>query len=200
VAESIPQRLSGWETEDLPIGATESVSESSLKTLNLNDWVHREYRSPKGSFTVYIAYWGPGQMPIRLVSQHTPDRCWTENGWSCTDRRFDVVKEVNGKAIQPAQWGEYEIQDLRTQTYFWHVVNGEVKWYAGKRMNTRTTVKSVLLDVMNFTFNKKPVQYFIRIVSPQSLDELWELPGFQEVMQDLSDLCLAIPEEGLASS
>ena len=195
LAEAIPTNLKGWQIEELPLGPTESIIEQSEKILNLDDFVHRQYSSAQGSFSVYVAYWGPGKMPIRLVSQHTPDRCWTENGWRCTDRRFNIEKTVDGEPIQPAQWGEYAIQDFKNQSYFWHVVDGEVKWYAGNRMNTRTTVKSFLTDLRNFTFNQKPDQYFVRIVSQQPLDELWELPGFQQVMQDLADLCLAYPED-----
>lgn len=198
LAEAIPTGFPGWQTEDLDIGPTESVADASLRLLNLDDWVHRAYTGPRGTFSVYVAYWGPGKMPIRLVSQHTPDRCWTENGWSCTDRRFNVEKTVNGHRIQPAQWGEYTINDYVNQSYFWHVVNGEVKWYAGENMNTRTTIKSVFLDIRNFTFGKKPVQYFVRIVSQESLDELWELPEFQQVMADLGELCLYYPEEDAA--
>lgn len=191
----IPSNLKGWTVEELPIGPTESVSERSLKLLNFNDFVHRRYSRSDLSFSVYVAYWGPGKMPIRLVSQHTPDRCWTENGWTCTDRKFNVEKKVGTELIQPAQWGAYKIDEYSNQAYFWHVVDGEVKWYAGNNMNTRTTVKSVLLDLMNFTLNNKPDQYFVRIVSQQSLDELWELPEFQKVMQSLADLCLAYPEK-----
>lgn len=197
VATLIPSELNGWMVEDIPLGPTESVTERSLILLNLNDFVQRQYSNAGTSFSVYVAYWGPGKMPIRLVSQHTPDRCWTENGWTCTDRKFNVEKQVGKENIQPAQWGEYKIHEYTNQAYFWHVVDGEVKWYAGNRMNTRTTIKSVLLDVMNFTLNNKPDQYFVRIVSQDSLDELWELPAFQEVMQSLSDLCLAFPEKPL---
>lgn len=192
--KAIPESLPGWETTELDLGPTESVTEASERILNLDDFVHRRYSSPRGSFSVYVAYWGPGKMPIRLVSQHTPDRCWTENGWTCTDRRFNVQKFVGGEELQPAQWGEYAIQEFENESYFWHVVNGEAKWFAGESMNTRTTVGSFVTDLRNFTFNKKPDQYFVRIVSQQSLDELWQLPGFQRVMADLADLCLAYPE------
>lgn len=163
-----------------------------MRILNLDDFVYREYRHPvHGSFTVYVAYWGPGKMPIRLVSQHTPDRCWTENGWVCTDRRFNVEKQLGDIALQPAQWGEYMIRDYRTQAYFWHLVDGEMYWLSGENMNTRTTIKSVLIDLKNFTFREKPRQYFIRIVSAQPLVELWELPEFQAVVKPLADLGLA---------
>jgi hypothetical protein len=193
LAQAIPQSLNGWEVEDLPLGPTESVTEQSLKILNLDDYVYRQYSSALGRFSVYVAYWGPGKMPIRLVNQHTPDRCWTENGWSCTDRRFNVEKSVAGKDLLPAQWGEYEINGQANESYFWHIVDGEAYWFGGERQNTSTSITSVLLDLKNFTVGNDPEQYFVRIVSGQSLDKLWEHRGFQRVMADLKALCLASP-------
>lgn len=194
LAEAIPTELPGWAIRELDLGATESVTEQSLKILNLDDYVHREYTHPEGSFSVYVAWWGPGKMPIRLVNQHTPDRCWTENGWTCTDRRFHVDKTAAGRQLHPAQWGAYQIGEFANESYFWHIVGEEAYWFGGDRMNTRTTVSSVLLDLKNFTTNNRPEQFFVRLVSQQSLDELWELPGFQAVMDDLASLCLARPQ------
>ena len=191
LATAIPQNLPGWEVTDLDLGPTESVTEQSFRILNLDDFVYREYRRGPTAFTVYVAYWGPGKMPIRLVNQHTPDRCWTENGWSCSDRRFHVRKSVRGQALHPAQWGVYEIGDFSSESYFWHIVDDEPYWFGGERLNTRTSLTSVLLDFRNIATNRNPDQFFIRIVSQQSLDAIWEEPGFADVMADLADLCLA---------
>lgn len=190
LAEAIPDRIPGWEVEDLPLGPTESVTEQSLDILNLDDFVHREYKRGNARFSLYVAYWGPGKMPVRLVNQHTPDRCWTENGWSCTDRRFNVEKSVGDRELHPAQWGAYAIRDFSNESYFWHIVGGEAYWLAGDSMNRRTSVKSVLIDVANFTSRQQPDQFFVRLVSTQSLDDLWELDGFDTLMNSLADLCL----------
>ena len=191
LAESLPRSLPGWEVTDLDLGPTESVTEQSFRILNLDDYVYREFRRGDTAFSVYVAYWGPGKMPIRLVNQHTPDRCWTENGWTCSDRRFHVRKSVNGTALHPAQWGTYAIGDLETESYFWHIVDGEAYWFGGERINTRTSITSVLLDFRNLALNRNPDQFFVRIVSRDSLDELWNQPAFSAVMSTLADLCLA---------
>lgn len=191
LSEAIPKHLKGWEVRELDLGPTESVTERSFDILNLDDYVHREYRQGDTSFSVYVAYWGPGKMPIRLVNQHTPDRCWTENGWACSDRRFHVQKSVKGIPLLPGQWGTYTIQDYATESYFWHIVDGEAYWFGGERVNRMTSVKSVLLDLRNIAVNRNPVQFFVRIVSEDSLDELWTQPGFEAVMADLAELCLA---------
>ncbi|MFO7726049.1 MAG: exosortase-associated EpsI family protein [Oceanipulchritudo sp.] len=191
LSEAIPQSLPGWEVKDLNLGPTESVTEQSFRILNLDDFVYREYRRGATTFTVYVAYWGPGKMPIRLVNQHTPDRCWTENGWACTDRRFHVRKSVRDRALHPAQWGVYTINDFSSESYFWHIVDDEPHWFGGERINSRTSLTSVLLDFRNIATNRNPDQFFVRIVSQESLDAIWEEPGFAAVMDDLADLCLA---------
>ncbi|MEX0321434.1 MAG: exosortase-associated EpsI family protein [Puniceicoccaceae bacterium] len=187
----IPESLVGWEVEDLDLGSTESVRERSHSLLKLDDFVHRSYRRGDRSFTVYVAYWEPGKMPVRLVNQHTPDRCWTEVGFTCTDREWNVERSVNGRELQPGQWGIYELNDYKHYTYFWHIVGGEVHWYGGNRINTRSSLSTVWEDFRKFGLNVHREQFFVRIVSPQPMDDLWEEEGFNTVISTLADLCLA---------
>jgi hypothetical protein len=193
LSESIPMELEGWQVEDMDLGPTESVIERSHDLLRLDDFVHRAYAKGSKQFSVYVAYWEPGKMPVRLVNQHTPDRCWTEVGWVCEDRQWNVERTVRGQQLQPAQWGVYTIRDYRNYTYFWHVVGGEVHWYGGERINTRTSLSSVWEDFQKFGLNVHREQFFVRIVSPEPMDALWDEPGFQTVMESLAELCLAEP-------
>ena len=191
LAEVIPSSLAGWEVKDLDLGPTESVIERSQQLLNLDDFIHRSYQRGDKGFSVYVAYWKPGKMPVRLVNQHSPDRCWTEVGWVCTDRQWNVERTVDGRPLQPGQWGVYEIEDHKNYTYFWHIVGGEVHWYGGERLNTRSSLTSIGEDFRKFGLNVYREQFFVRIVSARSMDDLWEEPGFLRVMSDLEDLCLA---------
>lgn len=194
--EVIPDTLDGWQVTDLDLGPTESVTQRSYDLLRLDDFVHRQYERGGKNFTVYIAYWKPGKMPVRLVNQHTPDRCWTEVGWTCTDRQWNIERTVNGRDLQPGQWGIYELEDYKNYTYFWHVVGGKVHWYGGERINTKSSLTSVWEDFRKFGLNVHREQFFIRIVSRDPMDDLWNEPGFLAVMSDLADLCLA--REGTA--
>jgi hypothetical protein len=196
LAESIPEDIPGWQVTDLDLGPTESVTQRSYDLLRLDDFVHRQYRRGDRNFSVYIAYWEPGKMPVRLVNQHTPDRCWTEVGWVCTDREWNVERTVNGRRLQPGQWGVYELEDYKNYTYFWHIVGGEVHWYGGERINTKSSLTSVWEDFRKFGLNVHREQFFIRVVSQESMDDLWNDPAFQAVMEDLADLCLAEPAPG----
>lgn len=194
LAQAIPERLEGWQVQELDLGPTESVTQRSYDLLKLDDFVHRQYVRGDKSFSVYAAYWKPGKMPVRLVNQHSPDRCWTEVGWVCTDREWNVMRSVDGQQLQPGQWGAYELGDYTNYTYFWHIVGGEVHWYGGERLNTQSSLTSVWEDFRKFGLNVHREQFFIRIVSPESMDDLWDEPGFQKVMADLAELCLAAPE------
>lgn len=192
--EAIPDQLAGWEVEDLDLGPTESVTQRSYDLLNLDDFVHRSYKRGDTAFSVYVAYWKPGKMPVRLVNQHSPDRCWTEVGFTCTDREWNVRRSVEGEDLQPAQWGVYELGDSVNYTYFWHIVGGEAHWYGGERINTRSSISSLWEDFRKFGLNVHREQFFVRVVSAKPMDALWEMPGFQAVMADLADLCLAEQE------
>lgn len=195
--ETIPSQLPGWEVEDLDLGPTESVTQRSYDLLRLDDFVHRNYSRAGSSFSVYVAYWKPGKMPVRLVNQHTPDRCWTEVGWTCTDREWNVRRYAGDIPLQPGQWGIYEIGDYTNYTYFWHIVGGEAHWYGGERINTRSSLTSIWEDFRKYGLNVHREQFFVRIVSREPMDDLWEKEGFQTVMKDLAGLCLAEPGEGV---
>ena len=112
LAEAIPERLEGWQVNDMDLGPTESVTQRSYDLLKLDDFVHRQYVRGDKSFSVYAAYWKPGKMPVRLVNQHTPDRCWTEVGWVCTNREWNVMRSVDGKRLQRARVATRPVGDL----------------------------------------------------------------------------------------
>jgi len=192
LSEILPAAFPGWETQDLKLGATETLHERSENILRLNDFVYRQYDGGGHSFGVYVAYWHPGKMPVRLVNSHTPDRCWIENGWTCTDRSWDVdLTPKAGVPLQPAQQGVYEIQGFEQHVYFWHIVDGEVHWYGGERQNRYTTPTVILDDLRKFGLNVHREQFFVRVASPEPFDALWERAEFREVMQTLAELCLA---------
>lgn len=190
----LPDAIEGWQVEDRELGETESVIERSRSLLGFDDFVYRVYRGPVTTFSVYVAYWSPGKMPVRLVNQHTPDRCWTEVGWTCTEREWSVERSAGGTALQPAQWGTYTHGDHEQTTYFWHIVGGEAFWYGGERINTHTAVSTIFENFLKFGFNQNREQFFVRVIYDGDREALWQDPGFNRVMQDLAELCLGVPE------
>jgi len=185
IADMLPSDLDGWTVNDLDLGPTESITEASKNILRLDDFVYRNFRQGDLNFSVYVAYWRPGKMPLRLVQQHTPDRCWLENGWSCSDRDWNVIKAGPQGELPPAQWGIYEIRDNETYTYFWHFVDGEAYWPEVGTIRTRTSILNFFKEFFTFGLELKREQIFIRINSNQPFERVWDTRGFQKVIESL---------------
>jgi hypothetical protein len=182
----------GWQTKDLPLGPNEFLSTEAVKVLNYDDMVNREFSRGGTRFGVYAAYWGAGKMPVQLVASHTPDRCWTENGWKCLEMKFRQPIEFEGRALQPAEWRLFEPPAGGSPVYvlYWHLIGGRVYDY-GSRFNAvpdpllwwKGAVQQALLGSRE--------QYFIRITSNEPIDQIWNDQGFAEVIRSLARLGLA---------
>ena len=191
LVRTIPASLQGWSVRELSLGANEFVSKEAEKILNFDEVVNREFRRGGVSFGVYAAYWGEGKMPSRLVACHTPDRCWTENGWHCLDMKFKQNLTLDGKALQPAEWRLFEPPSGGAPTYllYWHLVDGRIYDY-GERFNSVPDPIRWGKDALEQAFLGCREQYFIRISSSEPLENLWVDPGFMEIMRAVSRLGL----------
>lgn len=192
LARSIPDSIPGWRGRDVPLGANEFLSGEAEKVLNFDDAVNREFERGGETFGVYVAYWGAGKMPTQLVASHTPDRCWTENGWRCLDMKFKQGVSIGGAALKPAEWRLFVPPEGGSPTYvlYWHLVGGRLYDY-GDRFNAvpspilwwKGAVQQVLLGTGE--------QYFIRLTSNEPFDSLWSDPGFETILRSLRGLGLA---------
>jgi hypothetical protein len=193
LAQDIPGSIAGWKCHDVPLGANEFLSGEVEKVLNYDDVLNREYTRGGESFGVYVAYWGAGKMPTQLVASHTPDRCWTENGWRCLSMRFKQAETLDGTALQPAEWRVFEPPSGGGPVYvlYWHLVGGRLYDY-GMRFNAipspllwwKGAAQQILLG--------SGEQYFIRLTSTKPIENLWSDRGFSEVLRGLSRLGLAV--------
>ncbi len=191
LTESIPLELPGWRGREVPLGANEFQSNEVEKVLNYDDVLYREYTRSGESFGVYVAYWGAGKMPTRLVASHTPDRCWTENGWRCVQMKFKEKETFEGAPLQPVEWRVFEPPQGGAPTYvmYWHLVEGRTYDY-GDRFNNVPDPVLWWKDAMQQALLGSREQYFIRLTSSEPLENLWADPGFQKVLQGLGDLGL----------
>jgi hypothetical protein len=192
LARALPAEIPGWTSRDLALGANEYLKSEAEKVLNFDDVVFREFSHGDESFAVYVAYWGAGKMPTRMVASHTPDRCWTENGWRCLALKFKQPEAVDGAPLQPAEWREFEPPDGGKPTYvlYWHLVEGRLYDY-GSRFNAVPDPVRWWKDAVQQAILGSREQYFIRITSGQPLENLWRDPGFAEVLRRLAQLGLA---------
>ncbi len=194
----VPSELTGWEVKDKKLGETESVQTRAESILDLDDFVYRNFSRDDGAefFEVFVAYWSPGKASIVDVSAHTPDRCWTKNGWDIVDRRHRVENQLREMPLLPAEWREFAIQGNEQYVYFWHLVGGQAYQY-GKRANTFPTPYAYVRDFLQSKVIGTGEQYFIRINTNIPFENLWDNTQFQEVLADVSELGLAVEAEDL---
>ena len=185
----VPKDLPGWVVSDEPLGQTEVVNHAVLKALNLDDYVYRRFERSGKSFTVYVAYWAPGRMPVRLVASHTPDRCWTENGMRCVEMDFRRRYTVGEKHVLPAEYRVFvpEVTVRSAEQIFvayWHIIDGKEYDY-GSRFNAVPHPLLWWKDAVAQTAHGSREQFFVRIASVTPLEELWLDRDFQCVILSL---------------
>lgn len=187
----IPAQLPGWAPRDLPLGANEVVTREAEKILNYDEVVNREFRRGEIVVGVYVAYWSAGKMPTRLVASHTPDRCWTENGWQCLEMKFRDPRSVNGAPLLPAEWRLFRPPSATAPTHvlYWHLVSGELYDY-GSRFNAVPHPLLWWKDAVKQAFSGSREQYFIRLTSNVPFERIWNEPGLTQVLQGLRELGL----------
>lgn len=183
----VSAELPGWIMEELELGQTEEVRNAVERRLRFDDVISRVYSQGNTQVGVYIAYWEPGTMPVRLVGVHTPDTCWVQNGWTCTDRESNVTKAVGGSTIKPAEFGVYEIETNRQHVLFWHLVGDRLHTYEQQGMHS---LSAAFLDSFQYGLNQRQEQYFIRVSSNRPFNEIWDDPGIQQLMSDIAALGL----------
>ena len=191
LGRNVPLEIEGWTGRDVPLGANEFLSNEVEKVLNYDEVFSREYSRSGEKFGVYVAYWGAGKMPTRLVASHTPDRCWTENGWRCLEMKFKAAENFEGVALQPAEWRMFEPPRGGAPTYvlYWHLVEGRIYDY-GERFNDVPDPLLWWKDAVQQAVLGSREQYFIRLTSSEPLENLWNDPGFGEILRGLGRLGL----------
>ena len=192
---TLPKAVAGWTAIDEPLGPTEFLQTAVEKNLNYDDMVNRVYRRGERSFGLYVAYWSPGRMPVQKVASHTPDRCWSENGWTCEVMRIDDQLKAGDRRLLPARWRLFRppvAGGAKQHVLYWHLVGGELYDY-GEGFNQRPDPLKWWRDTVHYAVKGSSDQYFVRIMSAQPLEELQGDPGFQEVLRALAGLGLAVP-------
>lgn len=185
LADYLPVSMAGWHGVDQPLAETEALAGSVKNILNYDDTVYRIYRKNGAEFSVYISYWSPGKMPAREVAFHIPDKCWTAAGMKRTAADYAYQRTFDGKPLAPAQYREFEATNLHQKVIYWHIYDGKTIIYNpdGSPSNF-----SLLTDLLRRGLNQRAEQFFIRISSPASFEDLWQETGFQEVLEHIAPL------------
>ena len=192
LAEKIPLRVDGWIAADEPLGPTEFMQTAVQKNLNYDDVVNRIYRKGSRSFGIYAAYWSAGRMPVQKVASHTPDRCWSENGWKCEQLRSGERVPLAGGELKPAYWRLFSTpggSSARQYVLYWHLVGDELYDY-GEGLNRRPNPARWWRETLHYAIKGSAHQYFIRLTSDRPFEEIQDDPGFQQVLSALAKLGL----------
>ena len=194
----IPASLDGWTSKDIPLGPNEEAVRAAEKILGSNEYFNKEYTSSDGtkSFVVYIAYWEAGKANGRVVTDHTPDKCWILNGWENdkSKARSDVVLKVDDMKLIPAFYRRMIYKNFSTPVErfvcFWHMMDGERYDYGDSATFFNAFSFEYLKNVLLSTFRGAPEQYFIRVDSSQDILTLKEDKEFQKIIKALGKLIL----------
>lgn len=191
LARALPAELPGWQKRDEPLGLSEFVQGSVAKSLNYDDYIYRIFEADGRQFSVYVAYWSPGRMPVNQVAAHTPDRCWSSAGWLCESMRHKVELESSSPVLCPGEWRLFMAPDgQRRHVLYWHLVGGNLYNY-GERFNRVPSAWWWWHNAARQLFRGPSEQYFIRLTSDRPFEELAGDPGWEELLGALAKLGLA---------
>jgi hypothetical protein len=185
--DKLPHDIPGWRGHDESLGPSEFVQGQVESVLNYDDYVFRIFERGSTRFGVYAAYWKKDRMPVSRVASHTPDRCWTDNGWECQGMRFDEKWSLGHSGeLQPGQWRVFRSPAGGVEyVIFWHLVGGQVFDF-GDRFTHFTHPMKWLRDTISYAALGSSEQYFIRLTSNRPFEEIQDDPGFQEILAALA--------------
>jgi hypothetical protein len=189
LATMLPPSLDGWLVRDEPIGETESLRQRTEQVLSYDDYVFRSYRAVGNDFSIYMVHWAKGRMPTRLIALHTPDRCWTENGWTCEEARFNERVEGTRAALPAAQSRIFVSPEKSARVYvrFWLMADGKLYDF-GERLNRMPAALRWIHQAACERFTENGEHLFVRITSSQSFESLERNSGYQAVMKKVSEI------------
>jgi hypothetical protein len=167
-----------WTTRALPLGQTELHSKATRDILRFDDYYHREFSQGSVKFSIYLAYWKPGQLARGIAGGHTPDTCWTSAGFKSIARRSEA--SLTG-SLPPGEWRRFQTPTgFATEVYFWHIVGGKVLHF-----DQESPLRWVRDAVTEITV-RGAEQYFLRITTEQSFGELRTNPAFVSVIDQFA--------------
>ncbi|WP_309381793.1 exosortase-associated EpsI family protein [Cerasicoccus frondis] len=191
--EQLVSEFDGWQIEEKPLAETEAMEETVEGILNFSQAVYRTYQRGGTTIGVYVAYWEPKMMPVRLVQSHTPDVCWVRSGWTLKPEEsgFSVACAVDEQPIYPAEMRTLEKDHHTEYVAYWHVLGDHL--YVNRTKPGQWDRWDPIKTLFTYGLHQQREQFFVRINSNKPIDEIWDLPVMQEILKDLADLTLTPP-------
>ncbi|WP_309396749.1 exosortase-associated EpsI family protein [Cerasicoccus maritimus] len=191
--EQIVSEYDGWKIEDRPLAETEAMEETVEGILNFSQAVYRTYERGSTRISVYVAYWEPKMMPVRLVQSHTPDVCWVRSGWTLIPEEsgFSVPCSVEGEELFNAERRTLEKDNHTEYVAYWHVLGDQL--YVNRTKPGQWDRWDPIKTLFTYGLHQQREQFFIRINSNKPIDEIWDLPLMQDILKELAELTLTPP-------
>lgn len=184
----LPAGALGWTSVDQPIAETELMKRAVSELLNYDEAILRSYSRGADQISVYVAYWRPGTMHPRLITQHLPDTCWPGLGWTNLQPMGTAVFALpGGKQTWSGQSRIFAGHGITQYVVYWHLVGGRLSGYAQGPDSKRATYHLTLWDDIRYGQRE---QYFVRISSNLPIDELGRSDPMQTILQALMSLGL----------
>lgn len=196
IADDVLADVPGWRVEERALANAPEAQARVEGILNFTEAISREYHRTGKDFTVYAAYWAPKTMPVRMVQAHTPEICFVRNGWVLDKAKTQraVPLEFGGVTLRPAEYRELYAESnpaIRTHVYYWHIVGDSV--YVTDTVAGTWNRWDPILSLFRYGLNQKTEQFFVRVNSSKPFDEIMDDPGFEMVMQQLTEMALGQP-------
>ena len=189
LSKIIPNELSGWKIKDQDMAESPESSARISDFLNFDDALFRIFNKGDTIVGLYIAYWTPGKASYRWAGAHTPDTCWVLNGWTRLERKYTIPLSCNGYEFKPVEFGVYEKDGNTQNVYFWHLVGGSPFGYSQEGAHN---IFGALLDIKKYGLNLRQEQFFIRLSSNKTIQQLESMPEFNKITAALNHLGLTI--------
>jgi hypothetical protein len=191
LAQLMPSAPLGWTSVDLPIADTPEAQSRVESILHYDDAAYRVYQNGDTEVAVYVAHWLPGGSSPAKVGAHTPDTCWVDAGWLRKDRQEAVTRDLSGGQLKPLEYGVFEKDGASINVIFWHLLGDDpvrydlVGWQNGL-LGRLGRFHTLMQDLNQFGLDQRREQVLVRISSNVPFTQLWDNPGFDRILAQIS--------------
>lgn len=182
LADLLPPAPYGWTRTERPIADTPEMKKKVGELLSYDDGVLYDYTNGALRLSVYIAYWAPGKMSSRLIAGHTPDVCWVDAGWECIAQQTVNSIAVDSRQLIAVETRAFTAGMTTEYVWFWHLVGGEPQSYS---TGGKPPWYALFTNMFTRGFRQREEQFFIRLSSPQKLDDPTLTPALVPVLKAL---------------
>jgi len=182
--KTLPASAEGWQVD-----TSNDLFKFSgiLQTENLAQRTYRRFVDGQMiQFTVYIAFWNPGQSSVSQVAMHTPDACWPGSGWvQATNSSPRESLPLPARTLPTAEARQFQNGTYLQNVWFWHIYDGRAITHEDPYSPVR-----LLESAWKYGFSHRGEQLFVRVSSNVPWSEVHNDPLVTQIFANLKPLGL----------